>query len=337
MRADRLASTGLLLLLGSSARSPAQPVTLFASFQYENPDFAAPALQLSIPTPSGAHDWRIGLYGSTLAAALTQRSDLRLSSRFTLELTPWNAHSSRHVYRDGTRAADLEYEDRTVRLEAALVQRHSWRRSTEWKLVGLYESLSDVADPGVRHAWRKPYVGVAVEEMLQRTVSDDVFRSRWDGWKVSAKAEAFSGSRTWWRSSVSAGAGRDWGRVFLSGRLFAFTGDRLDTVSRFLVGGSWELPGVAALPGARYAEFRLDRGVLLEARADVRLFSAWEIGLRAGRLSAVGQRQDGESVAVSTVFRGIGVRAGAGIPRGGSSTRAHGPIFFAGLSAGWIS
>ena len=116
-------------------------------------------------------------------------------------------------------------------------------------------------------------------------------------------------------------------------------GKNLDVVNQHLVGGSWDLDRSPSLYGYHYAEFRVNRGAVLNAGVDVRLAGTWELGLRAGYLNSPSRSTYGEAIRLSTMWNGIAFHAGVGLPRAGVSLilagvpRADAPLVFAGVAA----
>ncbi|MBM2811372.1 MAG: hypothetical protein HW416_2131 [Chloroflexi bacterium] len=326
---------GLMLALGTASRAAAQVTTFVANVGYQSPALVAPAVFLSSSAASGARVWTVGIAGFTLSADLTKRTSPTVAMVLRAEATPVNANSSRYVYRDGRRDPALGFRDRTVRLSAGLRVQGSARWRMDVRVIGLYESVAGVADSTVVARWRAPYVGLGIETNYSRVVSDDVFNARWDGFKAAGSAAGFLGSQPWWKSQLSFGWGRQVGRVNLRGRAWFLLGHNLDVVNQHLVGGCWDLTESPPLYGYHYAEFRVDRGGVLAGGVDLRLAGDWELGLRVGYLTSPARSTYGEAVRLSTIWSGIRLHFGVGLPaaslfRGG----AEAPLVFAGVSAG---
>jgi hypothetical protein len=320
---------------GAAPRAAAQVTALITSLGYESPSLVAPLLARVSSSASGARTWTVTLTGSALSVERTNRLRPTLATLMRLEVTPFNANSSNYVYRAGRRASDLGFRDRSMRFTAGLrvLSDPHWR--TELQAIGLYESVAGLADPAVRARWREPHAGLALETSYRRIVSEEVLAARWDGVKVTARVVGFVGTEPWWRAEASLGAGKRIGHVMLRGTASLLTGHDLDIVNQHLVGGCWDLADGSALYGYHYAEFRLDRAVVLGGGTDVRVAGAWELRLRVGYLSSASRTTYGEAVSLATVWNGIGLNAGVGLPRGSLFQRASAtPLVFAGVSAG---
>jgi len=252
-------------------------------------------------------------------------------------VTPLNANSSNYLYRAGERDSTLTFRDATVQLNVGVRvsggdQRSRW--GLEFRAIGLKESVSRLADPSVVSRWRDPYVGLQIALNYSRVVSEEVLAARWDGVKGAANVVGFAGAQPWWRSQAWLGGGKRVGRVSLMGRAWILLGQNLDVVNQHLVGGSWDLDRSPSLYGYHYAEFRVNRGAVLSAGADLRFAGAWALGLRAGYLSSPSRSTYGEAIRLSTLWSGIAFHVGVGLPR--ASLFRHetdAPLVFAGVSA----
>lgn len=330
MACRRLSGPGAAAVFACGAFAPlaAQVTAVVANLGYQAPRLVAPAVVLYRVSASGDDAWTFALVGATLSAEHTRNLSPALSNVVSVEVAAYNSNSSEYAYVDGKRDPAVEFRDRSVRLGAGLQRQHGPQWRTEIRAIGLYESVSGLADAGVAARWTKPYLGLSIETRYQHVISDDLFQARWDGLKVSGSAQGFVGSRAWWRGQLSLGAGKSMGRVILRGRAWVLGGGGLDVVNQHLVGGCWDLAGTPTLYGYHYAEFRLDRAVVLGGGADLRLAGSWELGLRAGYLDSPSHTTYGEAVRLSGVWKGIGMQVGMGFPKRGES------LLFAALSAG---
>jgi len=124
----------------------------------------------------------------------------------------------------------------------------------------------------------------------------------------------FFGSKTWWRSKILLGYGKKINKVFLQGSSSFLFGNSLNTVNQFLIGGSWDIQGTNTLYGHHYAEFRLDRCLLLNAGIDIKLLGNLEFGVRTGYLNSPLKTTYGEAFKLMTVLNGIAINTGIGFP-----------------------
>jgi hypothetical protein len=336
-RSQRAASVVLCGLV-SAPPALAQTKVFVANAVYESADLVAPNAVLLIPaldsTPSGrsALAWSIGLRGSTLTVDSVKSLSPRLGILFGGSLTPFSANGSSRIYKNGRHEPDLSFTDRSYQVETGVrVQpTPAWR--TDIQLRALKESVGGIDN----HSWSHPYGGIEVAQSYRRVISEDLLQSRFDGLKAAAAAERFFGSNAWWRGQVMAGGGKRIGNLFVRGQAFAFGGRDLNAVSRFLVGGSWDVGEGLPLYGFHYAQFRVDRGVVLNGGVDLRLKGAWEVGIRGGYLDSRHKRARGTAIRLGTIWNGVAWHVGAGLP-GRVSGEAQGGVFvFAGITAAVI-
>jgi hypothetical protein len=281
-----------------------------ATLLYESGQ-AAPSIELRSIAEDGAV-WRAGINGWALS--LARERPLERGRRLILDVTatPYDAHSSRRIYRHGERAEELEFDDAALVVRGGLRIRQGEHATFEPMLVAGYERIGEEAPPSLRDAWQLPYAGIAVTERLRFVTADDPFLGRIDGVDLSATGEAYRGNRTWTRITLAESAGLPLGRLHLRQSFAAFGGSGLDEVSAFLVGGSWDLLGPLAVYGTRYAELRVDRGVTLNAGADYALTPSLEVGVRGGAFHGQSLRATGAMVVLTARTRGLRIVAGAG-------------------------
>ncbi len=303
---------GAMVLAGHTVLQ-AQTSLWLASVNYESPVLAAPVILYVVPSDDLGH-LRFGVLGWTLSGGWAKTFSPDLTSDVSVDLTPVNSHSSNLVYRDGGADEALEYRNASLQVRAGLTIHHSIPWSSELAVLGSYERVDGLDDEAVLSLWRRPYVGVEVGQSYRTTISNDILRSRSDGFALSGRLQIYAGTTTWWRSTILLDFGKKYGRLFLRGSWSYLAGNSLNTVSRFLVGGSWDVPGINTLYGYRYGEFRMNQCLLLNGAVDVRLFEHWDVGVRAGYMSGPTLTRYGEKICVGRVWNGIGLNVGAGFP-----------------------
>jgi hypothetical protein len=320
-----------LLLTLAPAGVLAQADVVLVTVAYESPDFVAPVALLALPSPSRI--WTLGLVGSTATIERVSPVGPLRGTLLHAEFTPFNANASHYVYRNGVRDQSLSFRDASATLTAGLRVVDGRHQSVEIRATGRYESVGELPD-SVLHHWRSPYYGLGAKVGLQSVVSDDVFRPRVDGVRASADGAVYFGSRTWWRGALTANAGKKVHTLFARVSVAVLLSGNTDIVSRYLVGGSWDDPEGLPLYGHRYAEFRVDRGLLLGGGADLRVAGELELGLRFGYLQSPSQTSDGMAARLGTVWNGLTLQAGVGGPTGDFLTgRWTHAVAFAGVSA----
>jgi hypothetical protein len=272
---------------------------------------AAPAIELRSIAEDGAV-WRAGINGWALTIA--RERPLERGRRLILDVTatPYDAHSSRRIYRDGQRAPELEFDDAALLLRGALRIRQGKHATFEPALVAGYEHIGEDAPFALRDAWQLPYAGLSLTERIRFVTADDPFLGRIEGIDVSAMAEGYRGNRTWTRLLLAESAGRTFGRLHLRQSVAAFGGSGLDDVSAFLVGGSWDVLGPLAVYGTRYAELRVDRGLTLNLGVDYALTRALDLGIRGGTFRGQSLRATGTMLLLTARTHGLRLTAGAG-------------------------
>ena len=315
------------LILGAVRGAAAQERVLVGGAAYESPSLVAPLAVLISRPASDVTTWTVGFTGYTLRGEYARRVAPSVTAVWSADATPVDANHSRYVYRDGQRDPALAFEDGSYHITAGfnLDGTSPWHASA--RAIGLYETVSGLADSAVLARWRSPYVGLEIVTSYRRVVSERVVEGRWHGIKVAAAAAGFLGARSWWRSQLSVSAGKGVGRVDLSGETWLLVGGGLDIVNAFLVGGSWDMADRPALYGYHYAEFRPDRAGVANGGADFRLVGATSLGIRAACLASPSKGTCGGAVRLATVWDGIAASIGIGVPASGTT------IVFASFSA----
>jgi hypothetical protein len=328
------ATFGLLTILGSAPSLQAQqPKLIGAGALYESPVLVVPMLFVVLSDDDGAR-LRLRQTGWTTSADWTHPQDPDTAFVASIDVTPLFAHASNLVYRAGRRAPDLEFADSALQLSAGMRLRHGPLITSEWRVVALEEWPSGLADAAQIRFWRYPYAGLQGKLAFADVRSDEPFRARWDGIKISLNGQQLVGAQPWGRGQLMLGAGRKLGRVFLRANAFGFLISTRNFVARELVGGSWDALEGSALYGHPYARFRADRGVVANLGADLRLLGSWEISARGAVFVSRDVPHHGEALMTSAVVGGILFFAGASTP---DSDLFRGKLaslrVFAGLSA----
>jgi hypothetical protein len=283
---------------------------LTAAVLYES-GLAAPSIELRSVAADGSL-WRGGINGWSLS--LGRERLLNHDRRLIVDVTatPYDAHSSKRIFRDGVRRRDLEFDDAALTARAALRFRESEHASIEPGVVIGKEIIGNDAPVALRDAWRSPYAGVSIIQRIRFITAEDPFTNRIDGIDVAATGEAYHGNRTWTRAIVTENAGRSFGRIHLRQSLAAYRGSSLDTVSAFLIGGSWDLLGSTAVYGRRYAEFRVNRGINGNAGVDFAITRSLELGLRVSAFRSGSVHTTGMMLQATKRVRGYRLTVGAG-------------------------
>lgn len=311
-RAPSAAEALAAAFLAGAAAAPGQVSLL--NMNYESPALFAPALLHHRPLGSG--EVTLSLVGWTAAGEWRRPAGAALDWLATLEATPLNAHRSDAVYRGGEPDPDSAFANSAWQARAGIRRRHGEGWTGEYRLALLREAV-DVPDASPRRSlegrWDHPFAGVEVLQAAERVEAADPLRHRWDGWKASARLQAYGGARTWWRAQAQAGLGRRLGPLFLRAGGTLFLGEDLDDVSASLAGGGWELPGLHPLPGYRYGELRVEDGLLAWAGADWAVAGPLELGWRAGLLARRAGRDGGHSLRVAWQLPGSELSLGWGL------------------------
>ncbi|HEV7574043.1 MAG TPA: hypothetical protein VGQ21_21315 [Thermoanaerobaculia bacterium] len=306
---SKRAITVLCFIAVTTARADDLKV-LTAAVLYES-GLAAPSIELRSVAADGSL-WRAGINGWSISLGRERllTHDRRLI--FEMTATPYDAHSSKRIYRDGVRRRDLEFDDAALIARAALRFRESEHAFIEPGVVIGKEIIGNNAPAALRDAWRSPYAGVTVTQRVRFITAEDPFTNRIDGIDVAATGEAYHGNRTWTRAIVSENAGRSFGRIHLRQSLAAYRGSSLDTVSAFLIGGSWDLLGSTAVYGRRYAEFRVNRGINANGGVDFSVTRSLDLGLRVSAFRSGPTHTTGTMLQVTQRLGGYRLTAGVG-------------------------
>jgi hypothetical protein len=343
MRAERAGRTRwavpLLVCVAMAVPAPARGDSRvwLTSLTYESPTLVAPVLVLVSSDDDSGREWRLGVTGWTLGAGWKVTKSPRLRRQIFAQVTPFNAHASNYIYRDGRRDPSASYSAASVLVGGGVEVVHTRRWIGTYRAVGLYEHIDASQTPDIRAFWKHPFAGVDVTESYTRVSAEDLLGTRWEGLKAEALVQVYAGADTWSRIRAYAEGGRRSGRVFVSGRAAMFGGRSLNKVSTFVLGGSWDLPAPDLLPGYHYGELRVDRGATIGGRLDIRLRGTWELGVRNTYLKGRQVDEIGTAVQMLTVWNGAVLTAGVALPKAAFSHGAQGHAFaFATITAGFI-
>jgi hypothetical protein len=283
---------------------------LTAAVLYES-GLAAPSIELRSVAADGSL-WRGSINGWSLSLGCERLLDHDRRLIVEVTATPYDAHSSKRIYRDGVRRRDLEFDDAALTARAALRFRESEHAFIEPGFVIGKEIIGNDAPAALRDAWRSPYAGISVTQRIRFITAEDPFTNRIDGIDVAATGEAYHGNRTWTRAMINENAGASFGRIHLRQSLAAYRGSSLDTVSAFLIGGSWDLLGSTAVNGRRYAEFRVNRGINGNAGVDFAITRSFDLGLRVSAFRSGSLHTTGTMLQATQRLGGLRLTAGAG-------------------------
>jgi hypothetical protein len=324
----------LLAIATLAIAAPAQADTraLLASLYYESAQLVVPVVAVR-STDDRGHEWNAWLAGWTLGADWSVAPTPRRRWRVEVRVTPFNAQSSDYIYVDGQRDPAAAFRAASLEAAAGVEIAHASHWTGRYRGIIFYERVSGTTVADIQSFWDHPFAGVEIAHSYSRVRSETRLGSRWDGVKAEASAQVYGGDHTWSRFRAGAGVGRRAGPLFLSGRAAAASGRSLNTVSAFLVGGSWDLAVPDLLAGYRYAEFRVDRAGTVRAGVDLRIHGALEVGVRGGFLKAPGLARSGAALQVMTIWKGAVIDAGIAIPDGAREQRRSRIVAFATITA----
>ncbi|MBV8543196.1 MAG: hypothetical protein JO093_05995 [Acidobacteria bacterium] len=301
----------ILCFVSATATARADDVRVLTGAVLYESGLAAPSIELRSVAQDGSL-WRGGINGWSFSLGRERLLDHNRRLIFEVTATPYDAHSSKRIYRDGVRRRDLEFDDAAFTARAALRFRESEHASIEPGVVVGKEIIGNDAPAALRDAWRSPYAGVTVTQRIRFITAEDPFTNRIDGINVTATGEAYHGNRTWTRAMVTENGGASFGRIHFRQSLAAYRGSSLDTVSAFLIGGSWDLLGSTAVYGRRYAEFRVNRGINGNAGADFAITRSFDLGLRVSAFRSGSLHTTGTLLQATQRLGGYRLTAGAG-------------------------
>ncbi len=306
----------------------AQINLLFVNLNYESPDLVAPVIIFENPSNDGKK-WQFSLIGWTVGSLITKRFNPDNEIKFDFAFTPRNAHSSNLIYRDGKQKDKLSYHNVTVRLKQGLKHDHTEHWTSELSLVQLYESVKDLPPKTVKF-WDRPYLGVELKQNFNQRISNNIYQNRSDGLLASGQIQVFTGARTWWRYDLLLQFSKKIGPVFLRNKVNYFSGNNLNTVTKFLVGGNWDLSGLRSVPGYHFAELRVDDGLLINSGFDYLIVKGLELDFRSAYFQSGEERYLGTAISAAVIWDGIGYNLGLGYPIKVNSSRQERDIIFYG-------
>lgn len=307
-----------------------------ASVNYESARVFAPVLVVRSESAAG-RQWNLWVTGWTIGADRSVPRGDRQRWRVIARVTPTNAHSSNFIYVKGRRDPSKSYSAASVDLAGGIDAAHTSRWTGSYRAVALYERVGQSQTGEIRRAWDRPFAGVEIVQTYARVRSESLFGARWEGFKVEAAAQIYAGGHTWSRVRTGIGGGKRFGRLFASGHAAAFSGRSLDTVSAFLIGGSWDLSAPDMLAGFRYAQFRVKQAQTFRGGADWRIRGRLEIGMRGAYMNTPDGDRRGAAIQLTTVWKGAVIQGGIAFP--GWTARADGhrhPVTFATVTAALV-
>ncbi len=265
---------------------------------------------------------RIAISGWQVSAQYEKALPLRKRFVASLALTPFNANSSDRIYEQGEERPELRYDNASFELTLGRQDLLSTRWISDIRGVVLHERVDEV-DAATSDFWARPYAGVRARQSYRRVTAEHPFLMTMEGFELTAEEELFAGTQQWHRVSISQRSSTRLSRSLRVGQaLNVFGGSSVNIVNAFLVGGSWPVEGVRPLYGYRYAEFRMRRGATAMAEVEVLVNGSSAAALRFSTARGDGVRASGVAVDVTREWRGVGVRAGAGIPLSPSGRRS---------------
>jgi hypothetical protein len=257
--------------------------------------------------------WSAGVAGLSIYGSYEHPLSKRTFLGVEGDLSPFHAHNSNRIYVRGERDRSLEFDDRAAQVR--LVVRRKSSEQIEHRLAFVVTSEDvDKVDAETERYWSSPYAGLDWRTTFRRVSAEDPLTGEAIGTTASIGAEVHAGEEVWSRYRVNATHGVQRGAWTGSVSATALGGNSLNQVNRWLVGGSWFLPGVETLHGFRYAEFRLDRAVT-GGVAIGRQLGASRVTLRGNALR--GDREtEAHAIAldVTRVTRGIRWQVGVAAP-----------------------
>src|ERR1043166_1395422 len=152
---------------------------LTAAVLYES-GLAAPAIEIRSVAADGSL-WRGGINGWSLSLGRERPLGHDRRIIFDVTATPYDAHSSKRIYRDGVRRRDLEFDDAAITARGALRFRQSEHASFEPGFVIGKEIIGNDAPATLRDAWRSPYAGISIIQRIRFVTAEDPFTNRIDG------------------------------------------------------------------------------------------------------------------------------------------------------------
>jgi hypothetical protein len=291
----------------------AEERALLVSGVFADSSIAGPVLRYTTGD-AATNEYAIGIIGGTLDALWVKHRTPRHALVFAGEVTPFNAHFSNRIYLDGERMRELEYEAAAYRIEAGLRFTTTARSTTDVRLVGLVENISEPPDAALGKYWAEPFAGVSLSHTYKNLTKENPVVFTDEGFAIGANAESFAGGTNWSRFSMSERAAKRIGNIHVRQSLFAFSGSSLNIVNRFVLGGSWDALAERALYGFKYGEFRAARGVIANGGVDAILPRNWRAGVRASYLRSDVADTGGVAVNVTKTWSTFGLTAGVGRP-----------------------
>ena len=278
---------------------------------YESPKLVAPAV-ISIIPAENHRLFQVGMVGWSILLKSEFGINKELAIGLSEDLSPVNSNASIYQYEAGERDTSLNYENATYLTQFYLKKKHGRSFTSQFNLIALKENVSGLNEATLTF-WEEPHFGYSVSGTYRNVGYEDFFNNHWDGKKLQAYLQFFTGKNSWMKGHLSGGTGKKFKKYHatISGKYFF--SDNLNTVNQFIVGGVWELELLDFLPGTHYGEHRIDNGLLVNGRFEKTLSGSMTLGYRTGILTFGDSTVAGHGIKLVKVHQGMVINLGASI------------------------
>ena len=282
---------------------------------YESPKLVAPAV-ISIIPAENHRLFQVGMVGWSILLKSEFGINKELAIGLSEDLSPVNSNASIYQYEAGKRDTSLNYENATYLTQFYLKKKHGRNFTSQLNLIVLKENVSGLKvenKENIMTFWDRPHFGFSLSQTYRNVGYEDFFNNHWDGEKVQAYLQFFTGKNSWMKGHLSGGTGKKFQKYHatISGKYFF--SENLNTVNQFIVGGVWELELLDYLPGTHYGEHRIDNGLLVNGRFEKILSGSMTLGYRTGILTFGDSTVAGHGIKLVKVHQGMVINLGASI------------------------
>jgi hypothetical protein len=274
----------------------------------------APIVALRVPFAEVDHV-TVSQVGWTSGVRLDVAQSPVVTWASTVAFAPVRAHLSHDVYdAEGDETPSAEFDDTSLRITTGEIWTLPHVSLLARAVLGK-EWVSGLP-ASVEHPFAAPFGGAEAGVIVEAVRAEDPLDSRIDGVRVTLRGEALYGSVAWGDADVALSAGRRIGPLFARFDADAFYVSMDNTVTDYLVGGSWDMLDGLALVGHPIGAFRVAHGVSGTAGLDVRVIGPIELGVRGSLLAGAPEVHDGIAVLALGRVWGVHFFLGAGSPDG---------------------
>ena len=278
---------------------------------YESPRLIAPAMITIIPRDN--HQlFQVGVVGWSMFLKGEIGFNKNLTIGLSNDISPKNSNASIYQYKNGELDASLNYENSTFMSQLYIKRKYENNLTGQINCILQKENINGLEED-ILNYWDEPHFGYSVSGIYKDVEYEDFFSNHWDGKKVKVLFQFFPGDYSWMKGYIAGGFGKKYKQYQTNISCKYFFSNNLNIVNQFIVGGVWELELLDFLPGTHYGEYRIDEGLLINARFEKIFLKNMTLGYRIGILNYNDTFILGHGINFLKVYHGLVFNVGTSI------------------------